>query len=144
MYFHTYTQVYIWLIDILTYITIYIKRVVKPVIYTVDKKQSYSNIVFFHIYTFTLNYTYWLINIITYTDYIDKSIYNNSVVWVFNIPWQELGRFVSAVSEHLSPSLQIGWKAWPLLKLVAYMFLLLGYQDFWNDKKILASKSTWT
>lgn len=50
MYFHTYTQVYIWLIDILTYITIYIKRVVKPVIYTVDKKQSYSNIVFFFIY----------------------------------------------------------------------------------------------
>lgn len=32
MYFDTYTQVYIWLIDILTYITIYIKRVVKPVI----------------------------------------------------------------------------------------------------------------
>lgn len=46
----------------------------------VDKKKTYSNIVFFHIYTFTLNYTYWLINIITYTDYIDKSIYNNSVV----------------------------------------------------------------
>lgn len=78
MYFHTYTQVYIWLIDILTYITIYIKRVVKPVI---KIKKSYSNIVFFfHIYTFTLNYTYWLINIITYTDYIDKSISNNSVV----------------------------------------------------------------
>lgn len=48
----------------------------------IDKKKSYSNIVFFIyiIYTFTLNYTYWLINIITYTDYIDKSIYNNSVV----------------------------------------------------------------
>lgn len=48
----------------------------------IHKKKSYSNIVFFIyiIYTFTLNYTYWLINNITYTDYIDKSISNNNVV----------------------------------------------------------------